>query len=78
MKVRVFGVSIPAMSTIGRGVGDELDDGGEVTGRVVTFAGDHRPMWHLGYAIEAASERGALPVIDLEDWQVLSSLEAAV
>jgi hypothetical protein len=48
------------MSTIGYG----LDD----MGRLVCFAGDHRPLRHLGEAVAAATE----PIlVDIEDWQVL-------
>jgi len=42
MRVQVYRVSIPPLSTIGYGEGlDEAD-------RRVTFVGDHRPMRDLG------------------------------
>jgi len=44
--VHVTNVSIPMMSTIGIGTG--YDD----AGRMVEFAGDHRPMREMGYALE--------------------------
>jgi hypothetical protein len=60
MIVTLTHVTIPAMSTIGYG----LDD----MGRLVCFAGDHRPLRHLGEAVAAATE----PIlVDIEDWQVL-------
>lgn len=50
------------MTTIGYGYG--IDD----EGHDVKFAGDHRPMRHLGEAIADADE----PVyVDLEGWQIL-------
>jgi hypothetical protein len=51
------------MSTIGFGYG--FDE----TGQAVTFSGDHRPMRDLGEALARAAEP---PVVDLEDWQVIS------
>jgi hypothetical protein len=67
MKVWVLRVNIPAMSTIGYGWGETVDE--EET-RAVRFAGDHRPMMELGEAMEASGEE---PVYaELEDWQILS------
>jgi hypothetical protein len=61
MRVHVYRVSIPAMSTIGYGEGlDEAD-------RRVTFLGDHRPMRDLGRALPHATE----PVYaEVEPWQI--------
>lgn len=44
--VHVTNVSIPVMSTLGYATG--YDD----NGRMVEFAGDHRPMREMGYALE--------------------------
>ena len=60
-------VTIPAWSTIGYGQG--IDD----EGRHVRFAGDHRPLRHLGEALARAEE--PIPV-EVEPWQVLSIEEA--
>lgn len=61
MRVQVYRVSIPAMSTIGYGEGlDEAD-------RRVTFIGDHRPMRDLGRALPHATE----PIYaEVEPWQI--------
>ena len=64
MRVWVLRVSVPAMSTMGYGWGETID--GEPT-QFVAFAGDHRPMRHLGEAIQ--SEGGV--IVDLDDWQIL-------
>jgi len=56
-------VSILAGSTIGFGLGVDED------GRRVRFAGDHRPLRHLGEALAVAEE----PIlVEVDDWQVLS------
>jgi hypothetical protein len=69
MKVEVHRVNIPAMSTIGYGWGTDVEDGSEVQ-----FAGDHRPMRHLGEALAQASE----PIeVELEDWQILERKKAS-
>ncbi len=65
MRVTVFAVSIPAMSTIGYGSG--LDD----EGNEVRFTGDHRPMRHIGEAVTSARKDEELPVVSLEPWQIL-------
>ncbi len=64
MRVTVFAVSIPAMSTIGygRGFNDQ--------GNVVDFLGDHRPMYHLGKAV-AQARNDELPVVKLARWQIV-------
>jgi hypothetical protein len=63
MRVRVFRVSIPAMSTIGYGFGTEIE-----TGEEIRFGGDHRPFRDLGEALHSASE----PVqAEIEPWQIL-------
>ena len=56
-------VSIPAGSTIGFGLGVDED------GRRVCFAGDHRPLRHLGEALTVATE----PIeVEVADCQLLS------
>jgi hypothetical protein len=65
MTIRVTRINIPAMSTIGYGWG--TDDGG----RRVSFAGDHRPMRHIGEAMQHTTSDDPVTV-ELEDWQVLS------
>ncbi|MEI8333639.1 MAG: hypothetical protein WCH74_07275 [Chloroflexota bacterium] len=50
MIVTVTAVPIPAMSTVGYATGS--DD----HGRVVEFAGDHRPMRDIGYALSAGED----------------------
>jgi len=67
MTVTLTHVSIPPWSTIGYGQG--IDD----EGRHVRFAGDHRPLRHLGEALARAEE--PIPV-EVEPWQVLSIEEA--
>jgi hypothetical protein len=63
MRVRVFSVSIPAMSTLGYGYGTEIE-----TGEEIRFCGDHRSLRHLGEALRSASE----PLqADVESWQIL-------
>lgn len=62
MRVQVLRVSSPAMTTIGYGYGVDDED------RNVKFVGDHRPMRHLGEALEVADEA---VFVDLDDWQIL-------
>jgi hypothetical protein len=62
MRVQVYRVSIPALSSIGYGDGLTEDE------RRVQFVGDHGSMRELGRALPNATE----PVYaDVEDWQVL-------
>ena len=63
MRVRVFMVSVPAMSTIGYGEGIETE-----TGEEIRFCGDHRPLRDLGNALRYASEP---PEVEIESWQSL-------
>jgi hypothetical protein len=63
MRVRVFMVSVPAMSTIGYGEGIETE-----TGEEIRFCGDHRPLRDLGNALRYASEP---PEVEIESWQIL-------
>ena len=63
MRVRVFMVSVPAMSTIGYGEGIETE-----TGEEIRFCGDHRPLRDLGEALRYASEP---PEVEIESWQIL-------
>ena len=66
--VRVDHVMLPAWSTLGFGQGEMLP-GGET----VEFAGDHRTMREIGVAIAFANgEVLDLPIVDLDDFQVLS------
>ena len=66
--VRVDHVMLPAWSTLGFGQGEMLP-GGET----VEFAGDHRAMRDLAEAVsEAGFEVLDLPIVDLDDFQVLS------
>ena len=63
MTITLNRVTIPAWSTIGYGLGVDED------GRRVRFAGDHRPLRHLGEALAVAEE----PIlVEVDDWQVLS------
>jgi hypothetical protein len=63
MRVRVFRVRIPAISTIGYGEGIETE-----TGQQIRFYGDQRPLRDLGEALRCASE---LPEAEVEPWQIL-------
>lgn len=63
--VEVHAVSIPAMSTIGRIQGMDLD-----TGEEIIFAADHRPARHIGEALCEALNSEPL-VVQVEDWQFL-------
>jgi len=68
MLVRVEHVNLPAWSTLGFGRGETL-----LSGEVVEFAGDHRPMRDLAIAVEEAGfEVLDLPIVDVDDFQVLS------
>jgi len=62
MRVQVFRVSIPAMSTIGYGQGIEIE-----TGEEIRFCGDHRHMRDLVEALRYASEP---PEAEIDPWQV--------
>jgi hypothetical protein len=72
MQVTVTHVNIPAWSTLGYG------EGFGPNGETVTFAGDHRPMRDLGEAVHAATSREDLPVVDLEDTQIIGINPATV
>jgi hypothetical protein len=68
MQVQVRTVDIPAGSTIATLTGKDVD-----TGDTVLFAGDHRACREIGEAIkEADGDEEALPVADVEDWQILT------
>lgn len=64
MTVTVSRISIPAMSTIGYGYGTDED------GNEVRFIGDHRPMRHIGEAMQHTTSDDPITV-ELEDWQVM-------
>lgn len=66
MTVRVYGVSIPAGSTIATCTGVDVDSGAEVR-----FAGDQRVCRDVGAAIQVAADEDDLPVCEVENWQVL-------
>jgi hypothetical protein len=63
MRVRVFRVRIPAISTIGYGYGIDVE-----TGQQIRFCGDQRPLRELGDALRHASEP---PEAEVEPWQIL-------
>lgn len=65
MKVRVYNISVPATSTTGVGYGTNEE------GKRVKFAGEHRAMRDVGRAIRGAMTIDDLPVVDVEDHQVL-------
>ncbi len=66
MVLAVFRVNIPAMSTVGYGVGMGED------GKTYQFVGDHRPMRDLGEAVARATTSDELPTVTLEAWQITS------
>ncbi len=66
MTIQVIALEIPAMSTIGYGLG--WDEEGEA----VQFVGDHRPIRHLGEAVAQAASECELPTVELEDWQIIN------
>ena len=61
MTLIVTKVEIPAMSSLGHGEGWDED------GRLVRFAGDHRPMRDLGEAVAT----GEVVEGEIESWQVI-------
>lgn len=71
MSVRVFHVNIPALSTVGTAAGHDVE-----TGKLVKFAGDHRPLREIGEVIEQATDDDDLPVVEVEEWQVLEVTSA--
>lgn len=61
MRIQVYHVHIPALSTVGYGEGYDPEE------RPVTFLGDHRPKRDLGRAVRHATE----PVsVEVEPWQI--------
>ena len=66
MRLVVFRVTIPALSTIGYGFGKGA------TGRTYEFAGDHRPMRDLGQAVAQAENEDELSAVSVDDWQILN------
>ncbi len=66
MFLTVYRVTIPAMSTIGYGVGKDEN------GKPYQFVGDHRPMRHLGEAVAQAAYEGQLPIVEVEAWQLIN------
>jgi hypothetical protein len=63
VNVQVFGVSIPAMSTIGYGQGLEVESGNEIH-----FLADHRAIRYVGEILQNATE---LPRVYIEPWQIM-------
>ena len=63
MRVRVFSVHIPALSTLGFGYGIDVQ-----TGEEIRFCGDHRSLRNLGETLRSASEP---PEAEVEPWQIL-------
>ncbi len=63
MTVTVTRITIPAMSTIGYGYGTDEN------GNAVRFVGDHRPMFHIGEAMQRTTSKRPI-VVELEDWQI--------
>jgi hypothetical protein len=64
MRVIIYHVSIPAMSTVGFGYGFDAASGDEVH-----FVGDHRAMRGLGEALHSGAETVE---VNVEDWQMIS------
>ncbi|HZP41640.1 MAG TPA: hypothetical protein VFD84_09000 [Candidatus Binatia bacterium] len=71
MTVRVYRVIVAARSTVGLCEGAVLDDDGRELDDQISFGADHRAARELGAAIEAADDISELPVVEIEDWQVL-------
>lgn len=70
MRLTVRAIKIPAMSTIGYGLGVNEE------GKVIEFVGDHRPMRHLGESLKALAEAGEpAPEVDVDDWQIVGVRE---
>jgi hypothetical protein len=65
VKVSVERINIPAWSTVGYGYGTDED------GNEVRWIGDHRPMRHIGEAMQHTTSDDPI-VVELEDWEVLS------
>ena len=65
MTVTVMRITIPPMSTIGRGWGYDND------GNEVSFWGDHRPMMYIGEAMQQTTSDDPI-VVELDDWQIIS------
>lgn len=64
MRVIIYHVSIPAMSTVGFGSGIDAASGDKVR-----FVGDHRAMRSLGEALDSGAETLE---VNVEDWQMIS------
>ncbi len=71
MLLTVHRVTIPAWSTVGYGQGNDSE------GQAWEFVGGHRPMRHLGEAVQAAGRIEDLPTTDVEAWQLVGSIETA-
>jgi hypothetical protein len=64
MRVQLYRVHIPAMSTLGYGYGYDTASGAKVS-----FVGEHRSVRDLGEALRS----GGGPVeVKVEDWQTLA------
>jgi hypothetical protein len=65
MRIRVFGARCEG-GTIAIGTGKDID-----TGEEVSFGGEPRPMRDVALAIAEAAIEDDLPIVEIEDWQVL-------
>ncbi len=63
MQLQVHKVTIPSMSSIGYGVGVDVE-----TGEEISFCADHRPMRALGEAMRSAYHP---PLAEIQPWQIL-------
>jgi hypothetical protein len=68
VRIQLYHICIPAMSTIGYGYGVDIANGNRIS-----FVGEHRPMRDLGEALRS----GAGPIeVNVEDWQTLARQDA--
>ena len=65
MRIRVFGARCDG-GTIAIGTGKDV-----ATGQEVAFASEPRPMKDVAQAITEAGSEDDLPVVEVEDWQLL-------
>ena len=65
MRIRVFGARCDG-GTIAIGTGKDVD-----TGEEVAFAGEPRPMRDVAQAVAEAETEDDLPIVEVEEWQLL-------
>ena len=65
MRIRVFGARCDG-GTIAIGTGKDVDSGEEVA-----FGGESRPMREVAQAVAEAQAEDDLPVVEVEEWQLL-------